>query len=193
MGIVSFIVTFMFLLVALLFFIPDDQESKDTISTSEIYENSKYGRWTIQEYVNEFDEHTGKKYLLQKSKDGSFSNSATTNSELIGEILIDNEDIRIQLKEYGSRYAKDEEFISFKVKRGEDIVDLGDYNFINNEGYIRIDKAGSLMKLLLSGGDIKFYGRVRGGRSTYNFTINGDHLKEALEAIGIPDNNYKDE
>jgi hypothetical protein len=44
----------------------------------------------------------------------------------------------------------------------------------------------------LQGGDIKFYGSVESGRSTYNFTINGDHLKDALEAIGIPDNKFKD-
>lgn len=190
MGIVSFIVTFMLLLVALLIFIPDDQESKDTISTSEVYENSKYGRWTIHEYVNEFDEHTGEKYLLQKSKDGSFSNSATTNSELIGEILIDDNGIRIRLKEYGSRYAKDEEHIAFKVKRNGEITDLGSFNWIDNQGYINLreEYSATLLNLLLQGGDIKFYGSVNSGRSTYNFTIDGDHLKEAMSAIGIDAN-----
>ena len=38
---------------------------------------------------------------------------------------------------------------------------------------------------MLQGGNIKFYGSVNSGRSTYNFTINGDYLKEAMDAIGI--------
>ena len=192
MGIVSFISTFILFLFLYVVFAPDDQGPKDTAPTSEVNENNKYGRWTIHEYVNDFDESTGEKYLLQRSSNGSFSNSATTNSELIGIILIDSKDIRIQLKEYGSRYAKDEEFISFKVKKDDEIVDLGNLNYINNQGYIRIVKAGSLMKLLLEGGDLKFYGNVNNGRSTYNFIMNGDHLKEAMEAIGIHDNMYKD-
>ena len=53
-----------------------------------------------------------------------------------------------------------------------------------------MSKPESLMKVLLQGGDIKFYGSVRNGRSTYNFTINGDYLKEAMNAIGIDANKY---
>lgn len=187
MGIVSFISTFILFLFFYVVFAPDDQDSKESTLTSEAYENSKYGRWTIHEYVNEFDEPTGEKYLLQKSNDGSFSNSATTNSELIGEILIDDNGIRIRLKEYGSHYAKDEEHIVFKVKRDGEITDLGSFNWIDNQGYINLRKEYStiLLNLLLQGGNIKFYGSVNSGRSTYNFTINGDYLKEAMDAIGI--------
>jgi hypothetical protein len=194
MGIASFISTFILFVFLYIIFAPDDQDSKDITPTSELNENNKYGRWTIHEYVNEFDEPTGEKYLLQISKDGSFSNSATTDSELIGEILIDDNGIRIRLKEYASRYAKDEEHIAFKVKKDGEITELGSFNWIDNQGYINLGKdlSSTLLNLLLQGGDIKFYGSVNSGRSTYNFTINGDHLKDAMNAIGIDANNTQE-
>jgi len=159
----------------------DDSDVTSSIETDE----ERYGQWTIREYVNDFDEPTGEKYVFQKTTDGSFSNSATTNSELTAEILIDKDDVRIQLKEYGNYYAKDEEFIAFQVKRHEEIVTLRGLNFINNQGYITIDDDSILKNILLKGGEVKFYGNVNNGRSTYNFSFNGDKLKEALQAINI--------
>ena len=190
MGGLSFVVFLVLLALMIAVFDDESNEPKPSI-TSEIYENSKFGRWTINEYVNDFEELTGEKYLLQESENGSFSNSATTNSKLTGEILIDKEDIRIMLKEYGKYYVKDEELISFKVKgKNDSVIDLGDYNFIDNQGYIDINKSEQLLNILLKGGVVKFYGRRNGGRSTYNFTISGDHLKEALDEIGVSPQNF---
>ena len=117
----------------------------------------------------------------------SISGWGRTRCCLLTETLIDDNGIRIRLKEYGSHYAKDEEHIVFKVKRDGEITDLGSFNWIDNQGYINLreEYSTTLLNLLLQGGNIKFYGSVNSGRSTYNFTINGDYLKEAMDAIGI--------
>lgn len=185
-GFSCFVVMLLCVVVIALFSVDIESSSDDSSVTSAIEtDENRYGQWTISEYVNDFDEPTGEKYVFQKTTNGSFSNSATTNSELTAEILIDKDDVRIMLKEYGKYYAKDEEFIAFQVKRHEEIVTLRGFNFINNQGYITIDDDSILKNILLKGGEVKFYGNVNNGRSTYNFSFNGDKLKEALQAINI--------
>lgn len=184
MGLGSFLGYFVLVLVMFSIFGPDDSPSEPNDKAAAI-SNSRYGRWSIQEYVNDFKEETGEKYIIQESEIGSFSNSATTNSELIGFILIDKEDIRIQLKEYGKYYAKDEEYIRFKVKSGEEVIKMD--GFINNQGYINVGKTSTspLIPMLLKGGSIKFYGDINRGRRTYYFQISGLFLEEALKEIGV--------
>ena len=187
MGCAAFIATFVFLFVMFLIFNTDEETSTSDGDEVVNYIDNRLGLWTIEEYVNDFKEPTGQKFIFQESTKGSFSNSATTNSELIAQILIDNDDIRIQLKRYGSSYAKDEEYIAFQVKRDNEIIDLGSHNYINNQGYINVGKTSSspLIDLLMKGGEVKFFGSMKNGRSTYNFSFNGDKLKEALAEIGV--------
>lgn len=187
MGCAAFIATFVFLFVMFLIFNTDEETSTSDGDEVVNYIDNRLGLWTIEEYVNDFKEPTGQKFIFQESTKGSFSNSATTNSELIAQILIDNDDIRIQLKRYGSSYAKDEEYIAFQVKRDNEIIDLGSNNYINNQGYINVGKTSSspLIDLLMKGGEVKFFGSMKNGRSTYNFSFNGDKLKEALAEIGV--------
>lgn len=182
-GIVSSLSILFLLIISVFIFEPkEDNNPYDPV----------YGFWTIENYVNDFNETTGEKYVLQIAENGSFSNSATTNSELTAEILIDQNDIRVKLKEYDDFYAKDEEYIDFKAKRNNDVIDL--HGFIDNQGYIDVGNTNSspLMKLLLQGGAVKFYGSVNNGSSTYNFTIIGDHLKDALLAIGMDNKTIKE-
>lgn len=65
----------------------------------------KFSVWDIGEYTDEFNQPTGKKYMLVDTY-GTFSNSATTNSELYAAVQIDRDKIGIMLWEYGSNLLK---------------------------------------------------------------------------------------
>ena len=54
---------------------------RNTSNTNQSKEESPYGDWEVRDYVNDFDEPTGKKYVRQIIK-GDFSNSATASSPL---------------------------------------------------------------------------------------------------------------
>lgn len=59
--------------------------------------------WKTSFYVDEFNNPTSEAYLRNSDVFvGTFSNSATTNSQLYARILIDADDISIKLWEYGS-------------------------------------------------------------------------------------------
>lgn len=60
--------------------------------------------WKTSFYVDEFNNPTSEAYIRNNNLfEGSFSNSATTNSKLYARILIDADDIAIKLWEYGSQ------------------------------------------------------------------------------------------
>ena len=92
------------------------------------------GDWEIGHYVDEFQEETEEKYIKQSAL-GTFSNSATTNSDLVAHILVDKNDIRLRLQEYGRRYAKDDESIRFRVKSGDSLVTEFSM-WVNRDGYV---------------------------------------------------------
>ncbi len=75
--------------------------------------------WQIKYYVDEFGNPTKKGYLSNPNViNGTFSNSATENSKLSVEFLIDNpKSISIQLYEYGgSNPVKSTGRIAYKIK-----------------------------------------------------------------------------
>ena len=65
------------------------------------------GVWELRYYVDEFKNPTSEGYIRNKNKIiGTFSNSATTNSELEVVWLIDKDDIALILYEYGRNQVK---------------------------------------------------------------------------------------
>ncbi len=64
-----------------------------------------FSSWEISEYVDEFQQPTGEKFVTTDAY-GTFSNSATTNSELYACVQVTTEDIAIMLWEYGSYLVK---------------------------------------------------------------------------------------
>ena len=65
------------------------------------------GTWEITYYVDEFGQFTNQAYMKNKEYFvGTFSNSATTNSKLYVDLLIDNDYVAIVLLEYGSHVVK---------------------------------------------------------------------------------------
>ena len=65
------------------------------------------GTWEITYYVDEFGQYTNEAYIRNKNYFvGTFSNSATTNSKLYAQLLIDANYVAIRLLEYGSHLVK---------------------------------------------------------------------------------------
>ena len=65
------------------------------------------GIWKIEHYVNEFNEQTYREYITTDDKlSGTFSNSATTDSTLKADILVDSTGVSFVLYEYGDRRVK---------------------------------------------------------------------------------------
>ncbi|MCQ2179032.1 MAG: hypothetical protein MJY91_02875 [Bacteroidales bacterium] len=80
------------------------------------------GKWELKAYKDEFGEEKGEKYLVLQGK-GSFSNSATTGSEMSAILFIDKDgDFSFRLVEYSSSIVKSDDEYLFRVKDSEEEV-----------------------------------------------------------------------
>ena len=148
------------------------------------HEVTNTGDWKINNYVDEFNEKTDKKYIALGPIRGALSNSMTTNSTLDAVIVANAEHIEIQLFEYGGNLrAKLEGKVTFKLRESN-----GDtHNVKTYDGYTyrnRVDVSDSLFRAILSrGNEIKFSATYSqyGNKTSYSFTIpNADHFQDAL-------------
>lgn len=152
-------------------------------------DGSGLGKWYIKNYVDEFKEESNEKYIAQIAH-GSFSNTATTNSNLTVVLIIDKDDFRIKLEEYDSHIVKNEGVMDISVKDidGEissfEMINDSDgyFNFINNNKKSDYER---MMNILLKGGTAKFYGVSNrySNKSTYNFNIHCECLQNALNEL----------
>ncbi len=62
---------------------------------------TKPSSWEIDYYIDNFGDKTTKQYQVYFDNEGKFSNSATLGSELIVKVIIDDENVRFDLFEYG--------------------------------------------------------------------------------------------
>ncbi len=164
-----------------------EKHRRDSVRLANI---DNLGVWEIGYYVDDFGEKTKKAYVSTELL-GTFSNSATTNSNLRVRFLIDNQSIRIQLYEYARNHPiKGEGTVIFKARDTNNKEytirawnsDSGDTSVNDGTGNI-----GALRQLLLEGGALKFIATA-GSYSTseYKFTLeNADFLENALLKAGI--------
>ena len=145
------------------------------------YPDLFYGRepemWTKGYYTNKFGEKTNQSFVTNTSYiEGTFSNSATENSVLNVQLLINNpSDIAIQLYEYaGDNPVKDSGPYTYVVQiKGSNNATLK-FQPVYEGDRLPLNKSQSrkLHELLLKGGTTKFY--IYTGRqpsSQYNFMI----------------------
>lgn len=155
----------------------EDKKSDDETKTDD---NSNSGKmWEIAYYVDSFKDYTDENYLrLKDSLYGTFSNSATSNSKLKVNFLIDSrDDVSFMLYEYGYSQVKESKTsYSVSIK-----TDSGETEFLNGNMYsdrVTLDKEGSnrIFDLFSAGGTVKFYVREISdySSSTYNFSITND-------------------
>lgn len=147
-----------------------------------------FSLWEIGEYTDEFDRPTGKKYISIEV-DGTFSNSATTDSKLIAILQIDRDNIGIMLFEYGSHIVKgifDYEDYSITI-----LDDNGQKHYFTGtiyEGGTRVYFEDSdrtkIINLLNSNDDVKIYVKsTKYSISTYLFTVNTKGFSSTYNSI----------
>ena len=154
--------------------------------------NVSFGIFSTGYYVDEFDQPTKDGYVWNYNYiTGKFSNSATTDSLLYVQVLVDKDDITIFLYEYGrnlvknssSRYVEDYD-ITMKTADGTKynlkgtIYCGGDRLFIN-EKY-----ESTVLNALKSGDTVSFY-IVQSDRTTttYLFSVNSSNFAEKYESM----------
>ena len=93
--------------------------------------------WQVQEYVDDFGDPTGKKYVIGGPFIGTFSNSATNNSDVKAFVLTDGGNIQIRLYEYGEHLVNNpsSETAVYEVKVKATITEEREEVF-NFKGYI---------------------------------------------------------
>lgn len=145
--------------------------------------------WSIRSYVDDFGDETEEKYIgFDKYIVGTFSNSATTDSELYVQFLIDKANgVAIQLLEYGNSFVKafsDTDYsITVKKESGEKFTTSG--TMPKNDDRIYCSDNSAIIDAISSGEDVSFYIEIsNGGMSTYLFTIPGDlSFKEKYDSL----------
>lgn len=149
-----------------------EKARQDSIKLANI---NNLGAWEIGYYVDDFGERTGE-FFVSMFVYGTFSNSATTNSNLKVRFMIDKNSSRIQLYEYaGDHPVKGEGFIYFKIRdKNNKEYEIRAYNSDNGNTTIEKEYDKKLRNILLNGGEIKFVAEADkySSPSTYKFTIN---------------------
>lgn len=148
------------------------------------------GIWKIGSFVNEFGDSTGDKYIGARIE-GTFSNTATQDSDLIVSFLISSED-DIAFKLY--EYARNNPVKSpGSVDEYQVLIQGADDLFLRLKAENYSDRLGmtsnhsrSLHSALMKGGTIQFVvTEVDRPTSKYKFTIpNADHFDNAVRILG---------
>ncbi len=147
-----------------------------------------FSAWEIGEYTDEFNQPTGKKYIVTESY-GTFSNSATTNSELLAALQIDNDDIRIMLWEYGSNLVKgifdyEKYNITILTENGVKHYFTGTIYEGGTRIYFKSTDRNTIFNLLQSNTALKLYlESTKYSVSTYLFTIDTTGFDAAYHSI----------
>lgn len=143
--------------------------------------------WNINSYIDQFGDSTDSKYISTGKQYGTFSNSATTNSNLEWKILVDDSSVSIFLYEYGSyvvnnriSYGTPYYLIQVRDQNGTD------YEFTSycvSDRLKVIDRKGFL-SLLLNNESLKIYISEVAYGSTYNLgTFDVGNFKTAYENV----------
>lgn len=134
--------------------------------------------WEVGEFVDEFKQPTGDKYVSIDVYDGAFSNSATTNSKLYAVVQVTKDDIAIMLWEYGSNlvkgiYDSNEYSITVLDQAGKKHYLTGTLYEGSTRIYINSKYEAEMMNILNEDGEISFYLKdSKYSVSTYLFSVN---------------------
>jgi hypothetical protein len=148
--------------------------------------------WEVVEIVDEFGDKTGDKRLAYQTS-GTFTNSATRNSDLDVMLLVDNpRGVNIIVFEYG-RYRVELNGGLFTYKIGDTRIEhvpiKGKHDSVRLQGRIDPrDEKTSLFYLLKQGGLIKFSVYEEG--STYRFDVNADGFLKLLSEVFTNTDSY---
>lgn len=153
--------------------------------------------WTLRYYVDNFgNEMKDKKFLQFTTHNGTFSNSATTNSKLSVRVTVDENNLYIYLAEYGNNVVKNASSSSIlytiEVLDGNGTTHklnglLGSdsdriFCWKNNSGDWVIDH--SLINILKKGGIVSIYMYPTDRKiQNYSFKIDANGFSEAYKKL----------
>ena len=150
--------------------------------------NENLSAWSTGEFVDEFKQPTGEKYIITHSY-GTFSNSATTNSNLYAAVQVTQEDIAIMLWEYNNNlvkgtYDSNEYRITVLDSKGEKHYFNGNINKGGTRVYIRSNQFLDMINLLKTEEELSFYLEFsKYTTSSYLFKIETRGFNEMLSLI----------
>ncbi len=119
-------------------------------NTEQVGNSEDYGDWEIYYYVDSFGDYTKDAYVSTGSRKGTFSNSATTNSNLQWRFIIDSDSIAIKLMEYNSYVVKgsssypDTYYVQVKDESGN----TSRFRGVNSSDRVRISDFKTVLALL---------------------------------------------
>lgn len=150
------------------------------------------GDWKISYYVDNFKQPTDEGYVVNKSLFvGIFSNSATTNSELKVQMVVDSEDITFFLYEYGRSQVKNyssrnsEKYsIVMRIENEKD-YELSGFIYPGGDRICIAEKdKGTVLDAMQRAEKISFYMKEDDSPTTsYLFTLSTSNFSEEYEKI----------
>lgn len=162
-------------------------ESKTIAEDSIQKDCNKTGDWQIVNCLDDFNEKTGKEYILLGPIKGLWRSLASNDYDLDVIIEADTDHIEIKLFEYGTKSQTElAKNVTFKVKESN-----GDIHYVRTYAgstFPRVSNINdSLFRAILSrGGKIEFSAThsLYGDKKIYKFTIpNADNFKDAMNEI----------
>lgn len=155
---------------------------------------NELGIWTVDHYVDKFGDKTKEGFIANKQKiRGTFSNSATTNSDLLADFLLDDrKNMSIMLYEYAGKnpvkqYGTTGYRVMIKDKNGKK-SELSAINYSSDRLRIDPSQASKLHNALKLGGNVQFVIYESENRiNTYSFILeNADGYEKAYAQLHPP-------
>ena len=150
------------------------------------------GPWEVMQFVDAFGDvdESGDKYICS-SFSGSFSNTATIDSDLSGEVFalrgesLGQFEIRFRLFEYGKNKAiyYDDEIITLLVKVDNEIEEYSLVGDSPNGDLRLVDEANKFYNYLYDGEDLRCIINI--GSSEYHFDLISGNFADAGRAAGL--------
>ncbi len=144
-------------------------------------------KWTLADYVDEFENPTGKKYITTQSTEGSYTTKTVAKASLTARLQIDADSIGFILLERGTAFVRTEEdALDFEIK----ILDSKDQKHLfkgtlqkNSNKIIVEDKAqDGLLKLLGENDSVKIHIAPQNDIYTsYLFTLETAKITDAYK------------
>lgn len=162
-----------------------NQELKKGDVDMDLFTEKTNNSWKFGYYSDNFDNPTDEAFIINEDIKGSFSNSATNNSDLSVWIIVDEEYASITLFEYDRTQVKntgryDDEY-GIQILANDVVHEF--YGYIYGEGGDRIvlegEERNQLIELLESNDEITFYiQNIERPTSEYKFTCQSGNFSE---------------
>lgn len=169
----------------------DDYTTQNGTEENEELDEELDEEWILKYYVDEFNQPTNEWYVTSKYLfTGVFSNSATTNSLLYANIMVDADGTSIVLYEYGKNRVKDYSETTYNIlvrdSNGNDyefrgVMYSGSDRIRLSNGFVNDLESGKFIELLKSGDlQIVIYDK-KYAMSKYSFTVESSNFSELIQ------------